>query len=491
MRSSTAAWQSIDHELRKLKTMAGAIDDPDVTRWLIQLEQLLARLRHVQQTVENLAHSDANRPAIQMLENQALPLAEDMNTALQSLIDFEEHAEVSAERRDLLVDMANAQSSLANVTGAIRSLLITGETRYKNRFLTHWAFNQEAVAAIQAQEALLDSKQGEALSRLLTAHNQFSGLPEKMFRLQKSSSWNQANSLLATTAAPVVADVTELLNNIILRQNERVERDERHLAARTTVLLTVVVVASVLVTVLGTLIAWYIVRSITTPVNRMVSFMSKVANGDLTQQYQHDSHDEFGQLGDALNLAVASSANALAEVKRASEREAQLQAQRTEEASQRQQENAERDRAQADEQRREAAGLQAKVDKMLRAMHLVADGDYSSRIEMPGDDAVSNLGQGLQRFFDDMHQAQQWERELAAKENQRIKDERQRSVDDEREAKLSRSKVQELRTIVVAAAGGDLTKHIDVRGDEPVDDLALGIQKMVSDLRHIIGNIAD
>ncbi len=54
-----------------------------------------------------------------------------------------------------------------------------------------------------------------------------------------------------------------------------------------------------------------------------------------------------------------------------------------------------------------------------------------------------------------------------------------------------RNKVDSLLTVVNAAAEGDLTVEVTVSGDDPVGQLAGGLDKMVTDLRGVIGQVVE
>ncbi len=54
-----------------------------------------------------------------------------------------------------------------------------------------------------------------------------------------------------------------------------------------------------------------------------------------------------------------------------------------------------------------------------------------------------------------------------------------------------RRKVDELLQVVQAAADGDLTREVTVLGDDPVGQLAAGIDRMLADLRGMIGQVVE
>lgn len=60
-----------------------------------------------------------------------------------------------------------------------------------------------------------------------------------------------------------------------------------------------------------------------------------------------------------------------------------------------------------------------------------------------------------------------------------------------RRAQSDQLKVEKLLAVVRNAASGDLTGHVDVTGDEPIDQLAAGIKSMMSDLSDVIGKVVE
>ncbi|WP_213301254.1 methyl-accepting chemotaxis protein [Paraburkholderia sacchari] len=58
-----------------------------------------------------------------------------------------------------------------------------------------------------------------------------------------------------------------------------------------------------------------------------------------------------------------------------------------------------------------------------------------------------------------------------------------------RRAQSDQLKVEKLLAVVRNAASGDLTGHVEVAGDEPIDQLAAGIKSMMSDLSDVIGKV--
>ena len=217
--------------------------------------------------------------------------------------------------------------------------------------------------------------------------------------------------------------------------------------------------------VIGTIVS----GSISTAIRKTVGVMEAVAAGDLTQRLDDTRGDEFGQMASALNKATEATARAMKEVRDSAEREKRSELERVE-AQRREAE--ERRRRQDDETRRE----QARIEEERRGKAELAE---------------------QERCRERLRQEEEGRREQAREEEERrIQEEiagkeRGRREAEERAAGIVRAKVDQLLEIVAAAAKGDLTREIEVAGNEPVDELAGGIGKMLQDLANIIGRAAE
>ncbi len=181
---------------------------------------------------------------------------------------------------------------------------------------------------------------------------------------------------------------------------------------------------------------WFLSSTIVRPIRKAVEVIAGFAKGDYETHLETDSKDEIGQMALALNEAIDATGKAMSDVKEASQREQQLQAQKAEE---------ERKAAQAEQRRREEADEQERQ----------------------------------------LAEAEQKRREETAEQ------ERQLAAEEARKAEVLRGKVDGLLAVVNAAAEGDLTREVKVEGDEAIDELATGFKKMLADLSNVIGQVAE
>ncbi|WP_455200636.1 HAMP domain-containing protein, partial [Kaarinaea lacus] len=115
-----------------------------------------------------------------------------------------------------------------------------------------------------------------------------------------------------------------------------------------------------------------------------------------------------------------------------------------------------------------AEDLQHKVDQLLVVVNKVAEGDFSARIDVSGDDAMGELATGLQDMIDYIN----------------------KSIEEKRDAveTLGR-KVDKILQVVTRAAEGDLTGSVTIEGDDAISKLARGVQLMVANLNSLVSQV--
>ena len=104
---------------------------------------------------------------------------------------------------------------------------------------------------------------------------------------------------------------------------------------------------------------------------------------------------------------------------------------------------------------------------MLSVVDRVAEGDYTTSIDIQGDDAIGQLATRLQSFFDEKHSAE--EREW---EHQRV----QRETHDRLQ-----SYVDQMLDVVQRAGNRDYSQRVESQGNDAIAQLAAGLQQFLDD----------
>lgn len=191
--------------------------------------------------------------------------------------------------------------------------------------------------------------------------------------------------------------------------------------------------ANVVLMMLGLIVASIVLRGwITRPLEKLMDVISKRGQGDLGVRYLVTSSDEIGRLGKAFNDMADT-----ADVNDARERAATQQ-------------------------------LRNKVDILLEVVNKAAKGDLTGKITFAGNDAVGELGAGLQVMMDSVRF----------------------SIEEKRIAMEDlRQKVDSILGVVVKAAEGDLTGKITVSGEDTIGQLAIVVQRMMDNLNVLVSQV--
>ena len=290
------AWLKIDAALARLTELQrGWAEGSDAQQLLPVIAGELKKLRAAQDEVEQLAHSEANRPAYQLLLTLATPLAETMIQSLTEAIDEEGRLEAIPERKKLLNALADCRGSLTSAITSTRAYLLSGDARHRADFAKLWKKNAAAQEAVVKLQSFLTSTQNEGWNEYLAARSRFSTLPDQIFRLRERSDWNRANHVLATKASPASELIMQSLQQ--LRSAAVRQRDAAAFAVTSTV------VSSTLIAILiAATVGYFLHRSLSRNISALAKRASDIATGVLNGEPLVDtSRDELGQLAGLFN----------------------------------------------------------------------------------------------------------------------------------------------------------------------------------------------
>ncbi|MCS7306493.1 MAG: Cache 3/Cache 2 fusion domain-containing protein [Thermoguttaceae bacterium] len=134
------------------------------------------------------------------------------------------------------------------------------------------------------------------------------------------------------------------------------------------------------------------------------------------------------------------------------------------------------------------------LEQTVFVMEAVAEGDYSRRLDFSGQDEFGRMAKAVNKAIEatvhameEVKQASEREKQLQA---ERAEAERRRMDEERQKAEALRRKVDQLLEVVYAAAQGDLTRQAPIDNtNDAVNELAKGINKMLADLAHLIGQV--
>ncbi len=297
-----AGWKKIDDALKKMDEFSRNWTDPANIERLKKIKVLVEQFRAAQAMVEGISHKPTNIPAFHMLLTEAAPRASQVVKALTAMIDIEAGQPATPERKKLLKLLADSRGSFALGLANIRAYLLSGDKTFVRNFEQKWKINSARFRQLTAMSNLFSAEQRKHWQAYRNNRDAFAPLPPKMFRLRQAPDWNKANYWLGTRAAPKAGKILSIIREMRASQDRLAETDKQILVEKTDTVQASMVIGGLAALGLGVLIALFISRIITRPLDQVRKRALRISSGDLTAE-PLDIHtgDELEDLGHAIN----------------------------------------------------------------------------------------------------------------------------------------------------------------------------------------------
>jgi len=279
-------WTNLDN-VKRLKSMKVIIDEFEVA----------------QKEIEAISATINDTPATKILVKDAAPLAAILITEITKMIDLEAKLGATPERKALLGMMADVRGTTGLALANIRAYLLTGQEKFENKFNAFWTKNNKRMADLAKNVHLLTPEQKISFDKFVNARNKFKTLPYDMFDIRNSEQWKLSNYWLGKRAAPRGAKLVSTFTEMVENQEKLVSNDVQLATEIGNSQRTFMIVLGLAVLVLASLIAFFIIRSITTPMNQMLAAVEnlRVGDGDLTFRLPDFGKDEIGSTATSIN----------------------------------------------------------------------------------------------------------------------------------------------------------------------------------------------
>lgn len=296
------SWDNIDQATTTLDVMSKLWTAPANRNRLEEIKRLLPELRHAQDDIENVAHSDKNIPSIDTLMTEAAPRAGKILSAITAIITEESTLPANPKRKALLKNLADTRGSFAVGLAGIRAFLLSGDPIFKAKFLAEWELAEKSILKVRASTDLFNKYQQTQWIKLKPLWEEFSGLPTIMFDQREAKDWNQANYLLATAAAPKARRIKELLGQMVKSQEELLLNDSVESKKNSSLINQTIIISAVLILLLGITISFLTTRTILQSLLPAVKRAKAIANRNLSgEALLVRNDDELGDLTHAIN----------------------------------------------------------------------------------------------------------------------------------------------------------------------------------------------
>lgn len=365
-------WENIYLLKGKMDVLSREWTNPDNQKTWGKFKALMEEFRATQETVEKIANSNGQFPANTILVNEAIPRASVMFTKITELIDMEGQMPATAERKRLLGIMADVRGTLGLGLANIRAFLLTGDSKFKDKFDKLWAKNERRFQDLEKASGLLGPKQSRAFEIFSKSRSEFNPLPTEMFLIRGSDKWNMANYLMVKDVNPLAEELLEMLigkggnGGMVTNQRLLLSNNVADSLSHSNNLMTLLWLLLTIGLVMSIGIVFLVAASITKPISTLKGTMDRLAEGDTTIDVpEMDRRDEIGEMAKSVNIFKTNAVERLlleqeAEQNRIVQEEAKNRRQQKKEA-------AEGKRIQEERQREEESDKKRMADRLEMA----------------------------------------------------------------------------------------------------------------------------
>lgn len=200
-------------------------------------------------------------------------------------------------------DMAEAIHVITRITRTIILLDDPAKRAAEKKKLD--SFRQKYNDAWEALNKFPASDAGKAIrAKIKEGATEGRPLTDKVLELADANKDAEATAFLMAEAAPSAQKWQDALDeNIALQDANTKSQYETAVEAYNNAFRLMLTLAGVAI-VLGSLIAWFLTRSITRPVNEALNVANRLAEGDLTVRIDASSKDETGQMLQAMSSMI-------------------------------------------------------------------------------------------------------------------------------------------------------------------------------------------
>jgi methyl-accepting chemotaxis protein len=161
----------------------------------------------------------------------------------------------------------------------------------------------ETWEALEKTEA---SEKGKALrAKIKAAATEGRALTDRVLELALAEKNEEATKLLMAQAAPAAQRWQDAIDENMALQEDNTKQDTAAAKAAYDSALRMMLILAGSALAIGTLVAWFLTRSITRPVNEALGVANRLAEGDLTVRIDATSRDETGQMLQAMQNMIA------------------------------------------------------------------------------------------------------------------------------------------------------------------------------------------
>lgn len=296
------AWaEQIHPAIATLEAFDHHWDNPEDRVRVATSARLLRQLEISQWWVEDVAHTPGNEPARVMFQQQVLPVAQTILSAITAMIDAEQWFEDRTDRKLLLGRMTDFRGLFTASEALLIDFIADADMDSEREFHRQMGLVRARLRDVGAWSHVLTPDQLDLLAWLYEEFLAYESLTQQVMTMRQRASWNVAHHLMTTQTVPLSQQINKLLTALSTNQNAQMAAEAGLVSKMTNVALWL---SLALIAVMG-VVAGYVSRRsaarITQPIAELSHATHELAAGRLTEDIPVSSDDEVGQLTQSFN----------------------------------------------------------------------------------------------------------------------------------------------------------------------------------------------
>ncbi len=316
-KSYIAALGKIDDTIAELKSHEPIIDDAQAMQKVLEIENDIAAFKKYKTHMFELADSNnKNFPGIDYAAKHLNPISQVILNNLYTMIESETMEQVSAQRRQILLDIESLRYSWTNVMNGVRAYLAYRSEKSIDEINLYREQVEKYITRIRNYDDLLILDQVDSIEQVELKSKEFFTNLETLHKIHSSDEWRQDSHIIKTEIAPIMNAIDEKLAFLEKLSRNKIDEANSFLTTQVIVILFISIVLLIVAVLVASRVSMQIIHAIVTPLNDAVDATGRIASGDLTVNLKETSQDEIGQLISSLNMMAVNLSSLVSSVQK-------------------------------------------------------------------------------------------------------------------------------------------------------------------------------
>jgi len=262
----------------------------------------LLKFKQYQQEIEDIVNTSENLPAHKILFEKAAPLAKESIANINEITDLELSLKATPQRKALLVKLGNLEVTFSQILSTVESYLLSGDIKYKKRYDSLIATNDERLAELGSKIALFNKDQLAHFQKFEIQRTRFKALTTRTINLRESPEWNKANFYLASKAAPLAKEIINKLEQMLTSEKKILLDDELNAEYQIWILKILLAAFLIIGSFIAAIIGTSISKGISEPIKNLNHGLKELTLGNRKlKKLEVTSNNEIGELNESFN----------------------------------------------------------------------------------------------------------------------------------------------------------------------------------------------